>query len=256
MSTTDTQIAILAAGKGTRLKSDVPKAIVKLNNKPLISFLIDSINSIQTNGGILVVVSPDNKDSIKKELSSYENINYCLQKKQLGTADAVQTILKSTLMNSENLLILLADHPLIQANTIRDLIETHLHTNSCLTMLTAEVPNYDGIYKYFYNDGRIVRGNDNNIESIKEPNELTIEQMKELKEINPSIYVFKTKWLRENIKKIEINLQKQEYYLTHIINIASQQKIKINSFTIDALEAFGINTMEQLEEANNLVFRK
>ena len=104
-------------------------------------------------------------------------------------------------MNSENLLILLADHPLIHTNTIRDLIDTHLHTNSLLTMLTAEVPNYDGIYKYFFNDGRIVRGSDNNIEAIKEPNELSVEQMEELKEINPSIYVFNTKWLRENIKK-------------------------------------------------------
>lgn len=253
MRITNTQIAILAAGKGTRLKSDVPKAIVKLNNKPLISFLIDSINSIQSCGEILVVVSPNNKDSIRKELSSYKNINYCIQEKQLGTADAVQSILKSTLMNSENLLILLADHPLIHTNTIRDLIDTHLHTNSLLTMLTAEVPNYDGIYKYFFNDGRIVRGSDNNIEAIKEPNELSVEQMEELKEINPSIYVFNTKWLRENIKKIEINQQKQEYYLTHIINIAFQQKIKVNSFTIDALEAFGINTMEQLEEANNLI---
>lgn len=256
MNITDTQIAILAAGKGTRLKSDVPKAIVKLNNKPLISFLIDSINNFQPNGEVLVVVSPDNKDSIKNELSSYKNINYCIQEKQLGTANAVQSILKSRLLDSENLLILLADHPFIQANTIGDLIDTHLHTSSLLTMLTAEVPNYEGIYKYFFNDGRIIRESNNNIESIKEPSELNIEQMNELKEINPSIYVFNTKWLRENIEKIEINQQKQEYYLTHIINIAFQQHIKINSFTIDALEAFGINTMEQLEEAKNLIFRK
>ncbi len=145
-----------------------------------------------------------------------------------------------------NLLILYGDHPLISNDTIKKLIEKHESDNTTITMLTAKVPNFDGIYQGFYHDGRIIRKADGKISKIVEPSDAN-KSIMAIKETNPAIFVFKTDWLKKNINNITINEIKREYYLTQIIEIAKLTKVSIQLVEGNIDECFGVNTKEQLE---------
>ena len=224
-----TDIIILAAGKGTRMHSKEPKVINKILGKPMIHYLIDSANDSNIAKNIFVVVSKNNYDKIEKSLKKYK-CKYIIQNKQLGTGHSAGTIFKNNTKLENSVILLLGDHPLISSNTIKKLNDIHNSKNSLISMTTAKVPDYKNIYSHFYNDGRILRNSKNEIIGIIEPSDATLQEMK-IKEINPSLYIFNTIWLKNNINKIKINKKRKEYYLTDIIKIAVKRKIKIHSIT-------------------------
>jgi bifunctional UDP-N-acetylglucosamine pyrophosphorylase/glucosamine-1-phosphate N-acetyltransferase len=242
-----TKIVILAAGKGKRMKDELPKVLVPLKGKPMIEYLIQSIINSGVDSRPVIVVSPDNKDLIKEELKNY-NCKYAVQDKQLGTGHALLCAKDVISEAAENIIVFYGDHPFVKSETIKKLAEIH---EGDITMMTTKVEDFQGWRKNFYSWGRIIREN-NEIQSIVEFKDAGVKE-REVKEVNPGFYCFNKDWLFSNIEKLENNNAQKEYYLTDLIKIASEQNIKINSMLIDAREAIGINSREELEIAEGLI---
>ena len=243
-----TRIIILAAGKGTRMNSELPKVLVSLKGRPMITYLLDSIKNSQVDNRPLVVVSPENKKTIANYLKEYQ-LDYVVQKEQLGTGDAVISALKALNKKVDRVLVLYGDQPFLKSDSIKKITR---HDPKALLMLTSKVPNFDSWYHNFYQWGRIIRDANNNIEKIIEFKDAS-EEEKLINEVNPGIMYFNLKWLIENSKWLDNKNNQGEYYLTDLVEIAFNEKIKIDSMAIAPAEVIGINSLEELKIAESLV---
>jgi len=245
------KVIILAAGKGTRMGTELPKVLAPLQGRPMIKYLIESVIKSRICTKPVIVVSPDNQEIIKHSLAEYD-LDYIIQDQQLGTGHAVSCT-KELLIDSpiKNLVVFYGDHPFIQAETMEKLIVNHYDP---ITIMTTRVANFEGWHRNFVRWGRIIR-NDGEIQEIVEFKDASLEQQK-IKEVNPALFCFDNTWLWKNIQQLENNNQQQEYYLTDLIKIATAQKIRINSLEIDPQEAVGINSQEELAVAEELLGRR
>jgi len=250
MKKNETSIIILAGGKGTRMNSEIPKVLMNLDGEPMINHLLKSVKKA-TSLKPIVVTSKTNHNLIKDATIKFKP-ELVIQNKQLGTGYAVKSVIDKSKSLQKSVLILYADHPLISSKTIKEIIKTHLSKTYMFTMLVASVPSFKGNYKNFYSDGRIVRNKNGEVVKIVEPNEASNSEMK-IKEINPAIFCLDTNWLKLNIKKIKRNKEKNEYYLTKLVEIAQEQKVKINSVDTKINECWGANTIEQFENIKNII---
>jgi bifunctional UDP-N-acetylglucosamine pyrophosphorylase/glucosamine-1-phosphate N-acetyltransferase len=244
-----TKIIILAAGKGKRMGADMPKVLVPLKGKPIIKYLMEAVFNSGVDKKPVVVVSPDNREIVKKELVDY-NLEYAVQGEQLGTAHAVLSARRYA-ETAEKVIVINGDHPFIKAETIKKLAEAEGVT---ITMLTTGIEDFNDWRKNFYQWGRIIREN-GEIREIMEFKDADEKIRNEAGEVNPAIYAFDGKWLWENIEKINNNNALKEYQLTDLIKLAFQQKEIIASISIDPKEAMGINSKEELEVAEKLCAR-
>lgn len=228
---------VLAGGKGTRMKCDIPKCLYPFHYKPMINYLINASQKIKIKELCLIVGHQQNlvKQTLKEE------ITYIYQKEQLGTGHALK-IAKPFYQNKKGLLIIIpTDMPLINDEILNKLINTHIVNKNDLTIITNIINNP-------YGYGRIIRDKKTNLViDIIEEKEAT-EEEKKIKEINTGIYIIDIKTLTNNIDKINNNNQKKEYYLTDIIKILSK------NYKIGTLKYFnnykltGINDLQQLSE--------
>ena len=241
------KIVILAAGKGTRMKDELPKVLVPLKGKPMIEYLIKSIFDSGVDNNPVIVVSLDNKELINNALKNYD-CKYAPQDKQLGTGHALACVKDLIDESADNIIVLYGDHPFIKPKTIKELIKVH---TGKITMMTTEVEDFNDWRKNYYSWGRIIKEGEK-IKAIKEFKDAS-EEEKKIKELNPAFYCFSAEWLWKNIKKLENNNAQKEYYLTDLIKIASEQNIKISSIKINFNEAIGINSKEELEIAEKLI---
>lgn len=241
------KVIILAAGKGTRMNSELPKVLFPINKRPMIKYLLDSVIDSNIDSRPILVVSPSNKDLIKKSLHDYE-LNFAIQFEQLGTGNAVLSAKDFISHDIENVLILYGDHPFISSNSIKNIIKNH---KGALSMMTVNLDDFSDWRKNFYHWGRIIRKN-NEIEEIVEFKDAS-DEVKNIKEVNPAIFCFNKKWLFENINNIKNNNNQKEYYLTDLVKIAFNSGERVNSFVIDPREAMGINSPEELEIAKSLL---
>lgn len=242
------RVAILAAGKGTRMKQNLPKALTPVGGKPILQYLIQSIEDSQVDGVPLVVTGPEGTrfcDCFNKECE------YVMQKEQLGTGHAVKTT-KEAVGEAEALIVLYGDHPFISAESLRRLAERHGTRGNTITMMTVIVPNYGGWYQSFEHWGRIKRGDDGHIVGIKEYKDATDEE-RNIKEVNPALFCFETKWLWENIEKLQNSNAQGEYYLTDLVAMAVTQGQPISSLDISPEEAIGINSPQEREVAEQVL---
>lgn len=240
------QIVILAAGKGTRLGGNAPKVLVSLKNKPLILYLMHELHFRQLIKPVVVVGF--GADKVKGILGN--DAVYVYQEEQKGTAHALMCAKKQ--IRAENVLVLYGDMPFIKADSLRELMRAHHKKESLLTMFTAKAPNFDGIYKTMEHYGRVIRSFDGKISKITEFKDASPHE-RDFKELNPGIYMFNTDWLWENIKLIKNKNAQHEYYLTDLIEIAIQKGVAINSLEIPSKEVVGINTLEDLKLAEQMV---
>lgn len=232
---------ILAAGKGTRMNSDIPKPLVLLHNRPMLGYLIDTVKKVGIKDIVLVLGHKGGE--VKKVFKDYK---YVLQKKQLGSGDAVNCARGCLKNYTGDILLLYADTPLIKEETILNLIKAHKEGKFGCTVLTAEVDNPK-------NYGRVIQNYDKSVRKIVEDKDATSEELL-INEINVGAYVFNKKTLFENIDKIKINKKKNEYYLTDIINIFNESGIKVGSYlTDDISQGLGINSQKELAQANQIV---
>lgn len=244
-----TKIIILAAGKGTRMGSDLPKALVPLNGRPLISYLAESVNKSEIDDSPIVVVSPENKEVISSELKQYNNWQYAVQDGQLGTGHAVACAKNLIPQNCDNVIVLYCDHPFITIKSIRQVARAETRA---VTVMPAELGDYNDWRYNFYRWGRIIRNDEGKVEKIVEFKDASKEEI-QVTEVNPGFMCFNNKWLWENIEKLRNDNKQKEYYLTSLVEIAFSQGHDVGTIVIGAKEAMGINSQEELLIAENIV---
>ncbi|WP_349763427.1 bifunctional UDP-N-acetylglucosamine diphosphorylase/glucosamine-1-phosphate N-acetyltransferase GlmU [Fusobacterium sp. SYSU M8D902] len=232
---------ILAAGKGTRMKSDLPKVIHKVNGIPMISKIIDVLSGLEPEENILIL--GHKKEEVLKVVG--ENCDYVLQTEQLGTGHAVIQA-KEKLSNYDgDVMILCGDTPLLRESTLRSLYEYHQKNGATTTILTS-------IYENPFGYGRIVKENDL-VKAIVEEKEAS-EEIKKIKEVNAGVYCFNSKELFKALEKINNNNEKGEYYLTDVIGIQVSENKKVQSFILeDNMEILGVNSKVELAQANKVL---
>lgn len=243
-----TQIVILAAGKGTRMNSDLPKALVPLKDKPMIKYLLDSVVKSKIDPLPTIIVSPDNKEIISKELKDY-NVQYALQDKQLGTGHAVSCVKDLINPETENIIVLYCDHPFLKTESLQKCAASKIET---VTVMTTKLVDFEDWRHNFYHWGRFVRNDKNEIERIVEFKDATIQEQL-ITEVNPGFMAFSSSWLWHNIALLSNNNSQNEYYLTSLPGIAFSEGHKIPSISIEPHEAMGINSQEELKIAESLI---
>jgi bifunctional UDP-N-acetylglucosamine pyrophosphorylase/glucosamine-1-phosphate N-acetyltransferase len=233
---------VLAAGKGTRMKSDIPKVIHPICGRPMVAHVVNNLREAGI-GRIIVVVGPDG-EKIQAILGS--DVEYVVQEEQLGTGHAVlqtQTILKN---HSGSLLVIHGDTPLYRAGTLRDLVSCHESSEAIGTVLTVTV---DDPFGY----GRIIRDADGKLEKIVEEKDATpVEAM--VREINSGTYVFECEPVFAALCRIKPQNVQNEYYLTDVVPILREEYRRVQVFSHgDADEALGINNRVQLAAAEQIL---
>jgi len=240
----NTIAVILAAGRGTRMKSDAPKVMHKILGMPMISYIVDSVQGAGVKAMLLVVGFGSNR---VREFLKGTKIKTVLQKKLLGSGDAANSARKEMAgFAGSDCLVVYGDTPLIKSQTIKRLIDTHKASSASLTLLTAILKNPTGY-------GRIIRNTDGKIIKIAEEDEARIYK-KEIKEINAGTCIFKTKDLFEALKKMKPENSKKEYYLTDAVKIFSDSGKKIESLFLEDLdEIIGVNSRVELAQASSCI---
>lgn len=236
---------ILAAGKGTRMKSDLPKVLHKVNDKPLLMHVISLAKSI--NSEIIINILGYQKDLVIEAITS-ENVEYVIQEPQLGTGHAVQQTYPLLKDFDGDVLVLSGDVPLLRKSTIDKMLKIHREADNGATVLTAI---FDDPHGY----GRVIRKKNDTLDYIIEEKDCNDEQRK-IKEINAGIYIFKSKELFPALNKIKNDNKQNEYYLPDALKYIANagQSIALH-ITSEPIEITGVNTVEQLRELN-LIFKK
>ena len=206
------RVVILAAGKGTRMNSDLPKVLHKLQSKPLIDYVIDESELLNPKEIILVVGFK--KESVIKHTESRINLKYATQIEQLGTGHAVLQTNELLKNRKGHILILYGDVPNIKASTLQPIVNDHISNNRDLTLITAEIDDPTGY-------GRIIRDKKGNLLKIVEEKDCSDDE-KKIKEWNPGIYIFKIPEVFKILDNIKTNNASKEYYLTDAIGLAQQ----------------------------------
>lgn len=233
----DCNCIILAAGKGTRMKSEKPKVSFMLAGKPLINRVYESVKNLELKR--IVVVVGFKKEQVINLLPADRRILFAEQKEQLGTGHAVMSADIHLKEQQGNTLILCGDVPLLKTETIEKILLEHISTDADCTILTAELED-PGSY------GRMVRDQKNCVKKIVEFKDATVEQ-KKITEINTGIYCFKNKPLFEELSNISDNNAQREYYLTDLVDLFYQRRLKISSVHLNDLkEITGVNSLEEL----------
>ena len=230
---------ILAAGKGTRMKSNLPKVIHTICGRPMISYSLENLR----NSGIvnLLPVVGYKRHLVLHQIS--RNINYVVQEKTSGTGDAVRIALKKIDSKFKNVLVINGDDSAFyKPETIKNVIKTHDENNSVITFVSLVQGNPMGL-------GRVVRNEKGEFKAIIEEKDASSDERK-IKEVNDGLYIFNQKWIRKNINKLQKSPVSGEYYLTDMLKIAVDQNRKISIYKLpDSNEWQGINTPEQLQTA-------
>jgi bifunctional UDP-N-acetylglucosamine pyrophosphorylase/glucosamine-1-phosphate N-acetyltransferase len=241
-------VVILAAGKGTRMKSNKLKVMHEIKNRPLIDFVIEQIEKLNLNIKPTLVVTNDD-DAVQKYLG--DRADYVEQKEKLGTGHAVQMAEEFLKNKAENILVLYGDMPFVDAESLKKLILKHLEEKNILTLATVKLNNFDSWQEQFRDFGRIVRNVYGDFVKIIEKKDASEDELN-IKEVNPAIFCFQAEWLWKNLKNLKNNNAQKEYYLTDLASMAVLQKQKISTSDISSKEAVGINTREQLFYAEEL----
>lgn len=240
---------ILAAGKGTRMKSETPKVLHKLYSRTLLGYVLDAVNNTNMFDENYVIVG--HKAELIEEFISdnYKNTKTVLQSPQLGTGHAVGMVCPYLEDYSDEVVILCGDTPLITSDTISEFVLEHRKTNSDITVMSA-------IFENPTNYGRIVRNGDGTINSIVEEKDATPAQ-KEIKEINAGIYCLNWAKVKSAFSQLKTNNAQGEYYLTDIIEWGNKNNLKVNAYTIqNNTEIYGINSKQNLAEAFRILTQR
>ena len=233
---------ILAAGKGTRMKSDLVKVLHPILGLPMLSYPIElSLNEVMAKKTVVVV--GHQADRIQ-EMFRNPRVDFVLQKEQLGTGHAVLQAIPFLQSFDGTVLILCGDVPLVKVETLRSLIDSYKRDESVLSVLTAVVEEPFGY-------GRILRNSKGWLEKIVEEKDGSEEERK-IREINTGIFCVRARFLTEGLKEIGKENAQGEYYLTDLVEIAKRKGLRCSAdIAADPVEVMGINTRVDLAIAND-----
>ena len=237
---------ILAAGKGTRMKSETPKVLHTIFDKTLVGYVIDAVNKTGLVDENFVIVGHQAERVEEFISNTYNNSKTVLQSPQLGTGHAVSMVLPYLTDFEGEVIILCGDTPLITEETLREFIDAHYLNKSDLTVMSA-------IFDNPTNYGRIIRNLDGTLNSIVEEKDANTEQ-KAVKEVNAGIYCLNWAKIKTAFGELKTNNAQGEYYLTDIIKWANGKNLKVNAYTLkNNDEIFGINSKSHLAEATKIL---
>ena len=232
---------ILAAGKGTRMKSKLPKVLHKVCGKFMLQHVIDAAKIAGSEREIVVI--GNGAELVREKISGVE---FALQAEQLGTGHAVLCAKDFFTNTAGTLLILCGDTPIVTGELLKNFVESHENSKSAATVLTAEMPDATGY-------GRIIRDDKNNFEKIVEHKDCTAEELK-ISEVNAGIYCFDTQKLFGALNQVTNDNAQGEYYLPDVLSILKNRGEKISAVVADDYqETLGINSRVQLAEAEKIL---
>jgi bifunctional UDP-N-acetylglucosamine pyrophosphorylase/glucosamine-1-phosphate N-acetyltransferase len=223
---------------------DLPKVLVPLKGRPILSYLLDTVATAGFLPPALVVGYK--QELVRKEFG--EEYTYIVQDEQLGTGHAVMVCKELLQGKADMYIIMYGDQPLWTVETMQELVAEHIHTGVDFSLAT--VISNDPT---FYNFGRIIRGEGGAIEGIREYKDCS-EDEKKITEYNPSMYCCADLWMWDALKQIHTENVQHEYYLTDLLSIAINDNKKVAIVQAKKWqEALGINTLEQLHEVEKYI---
>lgn len=233
---------ILAAGKGTRMKSKLYKVLHPVAGKPMVEHIINRVS--ETNPDQIITIVGHGAEMVKEQLG--ERSLYALQAEQLGTGHAVLQAEQFLKGKKGTTLVISGDTPLLTTETLNNLFEYHQGKNASATILTAHAENPTGY-------GRIIRDHVGIVEKIVEQKDASLEEER-VQEINTGTYCFDNEALFDALNKVGTNNAQGEYYLTDIIEILKEEGKTVAAYqTEDFNESMGVNDRIALARANDLM---
>lgn len=236
-------VAILAAGRGTRMKSALPKVIHSLGGRTLVERVLQNCLDISPTRRLIIVGYQ--AEQVKAAMQSIPELEFVEQTEQLGTGHAVQQLIPHLQGFEGDLLVLNGDVPLLRPETLKQLLETHQEHQNAATILTAQLPNPQGY-------GRVFCNGQNMIEQIVEDRDCT-DAEKQNHRINAGVYCFRWSDLASALPLLQANNDQQEYYLPDAVN---QLKSAMAVDVEDYQEILGINDRQQLATAYEILQRR
>ena len=223
-------VVVLAAGKGTRMKSKLYKVLHKVCGKTMVEHVVTAAEGVDPEK--IVTIVGTGAEDVEKVLDGKSE--FAFQEKQLGTGDAVKTAGKILADEDGATLVVTGDTPLFTADTFKNLFEYHNEKGNAATVLTAEAPNPFGY-------GRIIRDDQGNVLRIVEQKDGKPEELK-VKEINTGVFCFDNKKLFEALKHVTNNNAQGEYYLTDVLEILRNEGERVGAYKMpDFSESLGVN---------------
>jgi len=241
----DTAVIIMAAGKGKRMKSNLPKVLHNLAGKPILNYVLDTVDQLEAKRKLLIIGYKS--DKIRELIG--DKIEYVEQKEQLGTAHAVLQTKKLLSDFKGDVLILSGDVPFLTVKTLKKLLKHHQTNNFYCTLASTILKNPKGY-------GRIIRDKKGEIKGIIEEVDLSADR-KKITEINSGIYCFSKDRLFWALEKITPDNKQGEYYLTDTVEILLKEGLTIGNIIVkDYSEILGINSRLDLADASRKVYQK
>lgn len=246
MEYTSLGVVILAAGKGTRMKSDLAKVLHRVAGKSMVVHVVESVISLA--GGHVYVVVGHQADRVKKEVSRYFPVEYAYQRELLGTGDAVKSAMPVLHPEVKDVLVLCGDVPLIREHTLKTLVDGHRLVQAAVSVLATTLENPTGY-------GRIVQDKAGNMVCIREEADASNVE-KQIHKVNTGIYCFRRDFLASALDCLTPDNRQEEYYLTDVVEIAKNQNQKIQIVTMDdPRQVIGVNTLDELARAEALILQ-
>lgn len=242
----NTEIIILAAGKGTRMGSDCPKCLVPVAGIPMIDRLLVNIKDTLINKALLVI--GHKAEALQEHLTN--SVRYVTQTEQKGTAHAAQIAINSILPNTKNVIILYADHPFVTTKTIEKIISgLDKHHVVLATVDAGDFTEWKSLFTHW---GRIIKNEKGEVDRIVEYKDAD-EYTRKISTVNPGFYAFNVPILKLALEHVKPNNAQGEYYLTDVVRIAREMGKTIGEVDIDPKEALGINSKAELEYAESII---
>ncbi|WP_405061594.1 bifunctional UDP-N-acetylglucosamine diphosphorylase/glucosamine-1-phosphate N-acetyltransferase GlmU [Kribbella sp. NBC_01505] len=232
-------VVIMAAGLGTRMKSSTPKVLHEIGGRSLVGHAVVTARALTPEH--LVVVVGNGRELVEAHLTALDpDVKTAVQEQQLGTGDAVRSGLTAVPAAFEGSIVVTSgDVPLLESETLHELVAEHDKQGNAVTVLTARVADPTGY-------GRIVAGEDGTVAAIVEHKDATAEQ-RQIDEINAGIYVFDAATLRDGLSRLTTDNAQGELYLTDVLSIARNDGKRVGAYvTDDAMQTEGVNDRVQL----------
>ncbi len=234
-------IVVLAAGQGTRMRSNLPKVLHVVGQKPMLGHVLDTARAL--NADTIHIVQGHGGEAVRTQFAAAD-VKWAHQAQQLGTAHAVQQAMPG-IPDDATVLVLYGDVPLIQPGTLQGAVDA---ADKSLALVTAQVVDPSGY-------GRILRDKKSSVKGIVEENDASPAQ-KKIREINTGFVAAPAKRMRTWLSKVKNNNAKKEYYLTDIVALAVRDKVKIVTVSAAESEILGVNDRRQLAQVERLLQRR
>ncbi|WEV54905.1 bifunctional UDP-N-acetylglucosamine diphosphorylase/glucosamine-1-phosphate N-acetyltransferase GlmU [Leuconostocaceae bacterium ESL0723] len=245
MSEKDVNVIVLAAGNGSRMRSNLPKVLHNVAGKAMIDWVLDAVSPLHP--AQLITITGVGAQAVKAHVG--DRSDFVTQEKQLGTGHAVQQAYPQ-LKNSQGVTLIMAgDTPMFRTETLSDLVAEHQRSNSAVTVLTALAEDPTGY-------GRIVRGDDGSVLKIVEQKDASVTERR-IREINTGVYVFDNQLLFDALTRVKNDNVQGEFYLPDTLDILRQAGHTIRAHQLhDFTESLGVNDRVALAVANETMFQR